>query len=269
MPVPAYRRPGVPTSLGDHESRTRAIERKPGINPNLICDDVDGGELNYPWDNYTSVAGTSFDYDTIEITEAAFGTGPFYIPQPAWLPPVVLDEWVEFAFRLSVDTLAGYSNAAMTIASIVDDAISTGSLQSGAVAQLTVAHVAGILKFRMGSTTATSPGSLGDAAFTNNITTSSVSLVAGQVYDIQLRGRVSEKWIFSQLYIDEVKVLDLALANPAEGSGGLHETGAANPRFGINSLGTGTPPTFTFDRFRYGIGRTDRRRCDVIESPVA
>ncbi len=50
MPIPIVRRPGIPTSVGDHETRIRALERK----RRQCCD-----ALETPFDGSTDVPETN------------------------------------------------------------------------------------------------------------------------------------------------------------------------------------------------------------------
>lgn len=235
----------------------------PGVlKPNLICDDVTGGGFQFDWTNYTAVSGTSFAADSVSLAQAASGTGPYYQPTTASMPPLITDEWVEFSFRISVNTTSGYSSYANTVAAIKGVAVASGD--SNALCELQPSNQGSALHFLFGTVLAQDPG---PGAYANNLATTGVSITANQVYDIGMFARVTANWIYSKVIIDEVEFLNQKIANPAVASGGLHETYVELPRWGLNSVGTGTTPTWTFDSFRYAIKSTDRRPCVDIVSP--
>ncbi len=233
------------------------------INPNLICDDVIPNAFEYPWAGSGSYT-TTFANDSVSLHQSAFGGAGFRSGLSSL--PVISDEWAEFAFELSVDTITGYSASANLLALIRGAAVNGSSISNSCV-ELLASHVGGVLKFRAGTVTVTSP--TGTGSFTDNLTTSSLALAANTVYDVTLRARETPQTLYSQLIVNEVLLLNLTLANPVGGSGGLTETGLAVPEWGISSSGTGTPPTWTFDSFRYAIKSTDRRPCSTIFSPFA
>lgn len=259
-----WERPSIGQIAGSHERRLRDLERKLGLLPNLVCDDMADGQFDFPWfDSFSPHYTSTFVGGGIALHQPSFSSDTFRDPQDAYMPPVIRGEWAEFAFSVSVDTLAGYTGAANILATIVGEATS-GSGGANGLAHLLASQTGGVLTFQFGAILQQDPG---PGSFANDITFSSLALAADVIYDVKIRARVTAKAIYSQLIIDEALLLDLSLANPVGGSGGLHETGCRYPAWGISAVGAGTPPTFTFYDFRYAINNTDRRPCATIESP--
>ncbi len=234
------------------------------INPNLICDDIPSG-FDFDWNNYTGQNTTTFSTGAVTLSQVAFGTGPYYQPDTAKVPPVVSYEWVELRLLLSTSAITGFTGAGIHLADIVGAAENSAN-QSSSLAGLVAFGGAGTLTLWSGTALATSPyvGSYAD-----NLATASINLVANQIYDIQMFARVTDTYIYSRLIVDEVVKLNQKIANPVAGSGGLTETAAFGPRFGINSAGSGAPPSWTFRGLRYAIKSADRRPCSAISWPYA